>query len=76
MVSECAAKPPNGILPAFACRERARDGVVTRRHIALPDRAEESDELVKAERFLRMLAKVPLVTRQTSPPSCLSIGVV
>ena len=41
-----------------------------------PDAAEESDELVKAERFLRMLAKVPLVTRQTSPPSCLSIGVV
>jgi hypothetical protein len=44
--------------------------------IAFRDIAEEGEKLFEAERFFRTDAKVPLVMRQTSPPRCLSIGLV
>jgi hypothetical protein len=73
LLGECAAEASNGILPSLTRRKGTGDGVVTQACIALLVRSEEGEKLVKAERFFRVSAKVPLVTRQSSPLASLSI---
>jgi hypothetical protein len=73
MLGEGAAETPNRVLPAFAGGQSAGDRVVTHTRIALLVRREKGEQVVKAERFFRVSAKVPLVTRQSSPPASLSI---